>query len=555
MHHLRMLSAVRTSARLSERSALSPLLRESKPVHAGRESIDAAVNIQLHTRPSHLSNTSRTSQGKAADRDHLVRADGAPNAVSMVPSSHPPRQTRFTVTHRPPPRAPEIVNSVKAESLPSGAGSIQQAMEDGFDAAAFVSPLPGASSSGTRRNTMTKRVSSTEQAAGGKKYNAWLKKSSSVRKALGNVMADSLALTGSKRMEGNVTSFSMISQGIAQQKRVVAALKREACFARTSVVHLSMICTVARARHHTRYGVVYREGAAAHTFYVLKKGAVQVTSQDDKVGEVIRVEEGGELVCFGTEGLTGGMPRVRTVTCLENSEMLHFGTFRTRLSDSGAEELAQRAFSFFVEQELQKMPLFFGLKAHSFSDVASMFELREVATAGTSLYSHDTPADTLYILAKGHIQLESDGVPIAKLQAGTVDGGYPFFGESSLLESGGVRTESAITRTPVRLLVLPKRHFARLTTLMPFLKERVGEFHKLRVSSAEQARLAAADEKARISVELKAKALNADAHAVADARAAQDDALDEATLAATSIQRQWRGTQVRTYNSEGAAQS
>ena len=207
MHHLRMLSAVRTSARLSERSALSPLLRESKPVHAGRESIDAAVNIQLHTRPSHLSNTSRTSQGKAADRDHLVRADGAPNAVSMVPSSHPPRQTRFTVTHRPPPRAPEIVNSVKAESLPSGAGSIQQAMEDGFDAAAFVSPLPGASSSGTRRNTMTKRVSSTEQAAGGKKYNAWLKKSSSVRKALGNVMADSLALTGSKRIDVTLPSI------------------------------------------------------------------------------------------------------------------------------------------------------------------------------------------------------------------------------------------------------------------------------------------------------------------------------------------------------------
>lgn len=256
--------------------------------------------------------------------------------------------------------------------------------------------------------------------------------------------------------------------------------------------------------------------------------------------ETVRVAEGDNFVCFGTEGLTGGMPRLSTVTCLDDCELLHFATFRVRLSEAGVEALARRAFASFVESELKEMPLFFGLKGAALFEVACMFELRECASAGTVLFSPGMPAAEIYILAKGRVVLvDTDGVQLVKLQAGSVDDGYPFFGERSLLE-GGARTSSAVTRTPCKLLVLQRCHFARILKLMPSLRARLQEFYELRLSRAHLARQAAADEKQREHVERRARLLGG--------TTTEDAALDPIAArheAAVVVQAHWRGARER----------
>ena len=338
-------------------------------------------------------------------------------------------------------------------------------------------------------------------------------------------------------MEGKVTSLTQISQSIAQQKRIVAAMRKQGCFRGTSVVHLSMICTNAAKRFHSRYGVVYREGAAAHTFYVLQQGVLQLSSEQASESVVLRAQAGGDLVCFGVEGVARGMPRQHTVTCLSDCELLHFSTFQQRLSDSGAEALAQRAFAAFVEQELKQMPLFFGLRAELIFQIACMFQLREEGTAGTVIFEPGMPADALYILYKGRVVLEQDGLVVDKLQGGAAEDSHPFFGEKSILE-GGLRATSAITRTPVRILVLPKIHFARVLKLMPSLTNRLNEFHGMRQSRAELARKAVADAKQALDVDRNAADVSGDVKMVRTARRENEQA-------ATCVQRHWRGASAR----------
>lgn len=362
-------------------------------------------------------------------------------------------------------------------------------------------------------------------------------------------------------MSGDVTSFTQISQGMAQQKKIVAAMRKQPCFRGTNVVHLSMMCTVANTRYHTRYSIVYREGAKADTFYVLKKGSIEFTSADRKDVEVVKVADGDELFCFGTEGVAaggGGMPRMRTAMCAENTELLHFDTFRKRLSGTGAESLAQRAFAAYVEGELKRMPLFFGLKASMLFEIACMFELKEVASSGKVIFTTGMPADALYILASGRVVLESvDGLEVADLDAGRVEDGFPFFGERAVLEPREPRQTSAVTKAPCRMLVLPKSFFPRLLDIMPSLTKRLLEFNTLRMSGAELARKNAKDKVDRVRVASMSEHYNTDVRIVMKTRREQEAACrsrpasnSSATgktpdAAATTVQKHFRGSQVR----------
>ena len=313
----------------------------------------------------------------------------------------------------------------------------------------------------------------------------WKGKQNAVRnvlaKKLGTRVADKLTLTGARKTQGKVTSLNMVSQSMAMNKSLVASLKRKQCFETISTVHLSMLASVARTRFHSRYSVVYREGAAAHLFYVLVAGTLQMETVGAKPEFIKVVKARDEPVCFGVEGVAGGMPRLSTAVCNEESELLHFSLESCgRLDGSGVETLARRAFAAFVEDELKIMPLFFGLSAKVISEISCMFELREIGSASTTLFAPGMPAEELYILAKGRVALEDgDGTTLGKLTAGSVDDGYPFFGERALLK-GGMRQDRATTTTPCKLLVIHRHHFPRLVKLMPHLAATLQEMHRLR---------------------------------------------------------------------------
>ena len=114
------------------------------------------------------------------------------------------------------------------------------------------------------------------------------------------------------------------------------------------------------------------------------------------------------------------------------------------------------------------------------------------------------------------------------------------------------------TRTPCKLLVLQKAHFARITKIMPTLKTRLQEFYDLREKKYELARLAAADRVQRHKYERRARlrdqsaedglvsAFIAESEDADDSGVAADaEEVSEEQQAATCVQRVWRGTQTR----------
>jgi len=350
-------------------------------------------------------------------------------------------------------------------------------------------PQGGTLPLGVNRRFLTKRVNSKAVARGARQYSSWVRKADSIRnvisKELSADVADALVLTGSKKAEGKITSLSMVSQSMAQHKRTVAALKRDRCFSDISSMHLSMLASVARTRHHSRYSIVYREGALATSFYLLMKGTIQC-SKAEHSNEELHVEATGQPLVFGTEGVVGGLRRVSTAMCVGECELLHFCTSRSnRIGGQTVEDLAAKVFATYVEAELKKMPLFFDVKSEAIAEIARMFELRECGEGGITIFEEGMRAEELYCLAKGRVLLvDGDGTELAKLTAGSVEDGYPFFGQASLLK-GGLRRDSATTRTPCKLLVIKRPHFARLLKLMPHLSQTLQDFFRLRRERAQ----------------------------------------------------------------------
>lgn len=362
-----------------------------------------------------------------------------------------------------------------------------------------------------RRLPHSKRSSSTSKARGVRNYSAWVRKADSIRnvltKGLRSDVADCHVLTGSKISEGKVTSLSMVAQSMAQHKRTVAALKMDPCFKKTSNMHLSMIASVAKTRHHSRYSIVYREGAAATSFFLLIQGGVVCSTAEGPV-EVLEVESTAQPVCFGTEGVVDGVRRATTAMCTKECEILHFTASRShRIGGATMEDLAKTVFAAFVEAELKKMPLFFDLRSDVVSEIATMFELREFGEAGITIFDQGMQADELFCLAKGRVLLEDiQGTELAKLTAGSIEDGYPFFGQDSLLKRG-MREDSATTRTPCKLLVIRRPHFSRLLKLMPLLMERLQDFDRRYRERAKLAREIKQAEKERKDVEARRKQL------------------------------------------------
>jgi len=227
-----------------------------------------------------------------------------------------------------------------------------------------------------------------------------------------------------------------------------------------------------------------------------------------------------------------------------HAQVLHFSTFRMRLSEEGASEYAARAFASFVQAELQHMHIFHGLSPDGLIEVSQMFELRECASAGTVLYRIGDPPDAMYVLAKGRVALEyADGSLLAKLQAGSSVDGYPFFGERAMLMGTKWRTTTATTRTPCKLLILARAHFGRLAQLIPSLKSQLHEVEDLRASRAELTRLESADRELRLSCEAK---YGCEAKHGEYGRGDEDEQQDvDIRVAARQVQRRWRGKHAR----------
>jgi len=127
-------------------------------------------------------------------------------------------------------------------------------------------------------------------------------------------------------------------------------------------------------------------------------------------------------------------------------------------------------------ERLRGVPIFQECSERQLRSVAKIARVFDVA-AGTALTRAGEPGDEFFLIIDGTARVEVSADKQLPLQPGV------FFGEMSLLD-GGPRSATVVAVTPVRLLVISRRHFAAL------LKEVPGLTHTLLVTLSRRVRQA-----------------------------------------------------------------
>lgn len=116
--------------------------------------------------------------------------------------------------------------------------------------------------------------------------------------------------------------------------------------------------------------------------------------------------------------------------------------------------------------DLLQLPLFAGIEPDLVNYVAPLFTRAAFPTA-TTLFTQNTPADWVYLLEAGEVELKfhpEDGgwVTIATLEAGNVLGWSAVLGHPCY-------TSSAFATTPVQALVIAGAHLRKVLRAQPQL--------------------------------------------------------------------------------------
>jgi len=214
---------------------------------------------------------------------------------------------------------------------------------------------------------------------------------------------------GNMMINGRVmpVNFATIAMTHVRSKVIAAALRREPCFAALSAVQLSMLSAGGEERRVQRYSVIYREGSEARSFYVLLAGRLEHSNQVRQRSASTGVPAGqmsapvphsNAGVCFGVEGLTGGLRRLTTVTAIEDSTVLHFSTHGMLLDEGGAAALAANVFGRVVAEVLRSYPLFAqaAQSGAQLDALAALFRLEEFPM-DVPIFTEGAPADQLCV--------------------------------------------------------------------------------------------------------------------------------------------------------------
>jgi CRP/FNR family cyclic AMP-dependent transcriptional regulator len=129
-------------------------------------------------------------------------------------------------------------------------------------------------------------------------------------------------------------------------------------------------------------------------------------------------------------------------------------------------------------ERLKEVPLFEGCSQRQLRRVAKIARVFDVA-AETVLTRAGEPGDEFFLIVDGTARVEVSAEKQVPLPPGE------FFGEMSLLD-GGPRSATVVADTPVRLLVISRRHFSVLLREVPGLTQTLLITLSRRVRRAEQ---------------------------------------------------------------------
>ncbi len=129
-------------------------------------------------------------------------------------------------------------------------------------------------------------------------------------------------------------------------------------------------------------------------------------------------------------------------------------------------------------ERLKEVPFFAGCSQRQIRSVARIAEVFEVP-AGTVLARAGEPGDEFFLLIDGTARAEVSPDRRVSLRPGE------FFGEMSLLD-GGPRSATVSAETPLRLLMINRRHFSALLKEVPGLTQTLLTTLSRRVRQAEE---------------------------------------------------------------------
>jgi len=129
-------------------------------------------------------------------------------------------------------------------------------------------------------------------------------------------------------------------------------------------------------------------------------------------------------------------------------------------------------------ERLKEIPIFEGCSQRQLRSVAKIARVFDVA-ADTVLARAGEPGDEFFLIIDGSVWVEVSSEKRVLLHPGE------FFGEMSILD-GGPRSATIVADTPVRLLVITRRHFSMLLKDVPGLTQTVMATLSKRVREAEE---------------------------------------------------------------------
>jgi CRP/FNR family cyclic AMP-dependent transcriptional regulator len=128
-------------------------------------------------------------------------------------------------------------------------------------------------------------------------------------------------------------------------------------------------------------------------------------------------------------------------------------------------------------ERLKEVPIFEGCSQRQLRGVAKIARVFDVA-ADTVLARSGEPGDEFFLIIDGTARAEVSAEKHVLLHPGE------FFGEMSILD-GGPRSATVVAATPVRLLVISRRHFSMLLKDVPGLTQTLLVTLSKRVRQAE----------------------------------------------------------------------
>lgn len=218
--------------------------------------------------------------------------------------------------------------------------------------------------------------------------------------------------------------------------------------------------------------VIVAQGEEGTSFFVLARGAVEVTRADDE-GTVTRLATLRDGSIFGEMALVSAQPRSATVTAADDCDLLEFDKEALQAAAGEVATLAQALDKFTRERLLNNLlatsPLFRPLDRKQRLDLVRRFTAHDVA-AGTHVIREGEEGRGLFVVLSGEMDVwKRDGdekVLLATLKPGDV------FGEIALI------TDDATTATVTAgvnstVLFLSKELFQKLADAVEEIRDYV----------------------------------------------------------------------------------